>query len=105
MFRLLGTLDVAPPLGFFQFFAQIGEASSICGFGLLVEHLTRIAQTADVDSRLFEILSPMRQAVRGLTDFVVIAPTRDSTCQIKHMEFDPGMTQQMGEVSEPFRAL
>jgi hypothetical protein len=42
----------------------------------------------------------MRQAVRGLTDFVVIAPTRDSTCQIKHMEFDPWMTQQMGEVPD-----
>jgi hypothetical protein len=70
---------------------------------LLVEHLARVTQTPDMDPRLFEILRPVRQAARGLTGFVIIALACDSTCQIKHMEFDRRMTQQMGEVPEPFR--
>jgi hypothetical protein len=44
-------------------------------------------------------------ALRGLTGFVVIAMARNSAFQIKHMEFDRGMPQQMGEVPEPFRVL
>jgi hypothetical protein len=68
---------------------------------LVVEHLARITQTADVDPRLFEILSPARQAVCGLTGFVIIALACDSTRQIEHVEFHRGMTQQMGKVPEP----
>ena len=36
---------------------------------------------------------------------VVVALACDSSRQIEHMEFDRGMTQQVGEVPEPFRVL
>src|ERR1700722_16841481 len=64
-----------------------------------------LAQPADMDPRLFEILIPTWQAVRGLTGFIMIALARDPSCQIEHVEFDPGVTQEMGEVPEPFRVL
>ena len=105
LFRLLSALDVSPLLGFFQFFAQIGKPAPVGDLGLLVEHLARVTQTADMDPCLFEILIPARQALLGLTGFVIIALACDSSCQIEHVEFDPGMTQQMGEVPEPFSVL
>jgi hypothetical protein len=58
---------------------------------LVVEHLARITQIADVDAGLFEILTPARQAVCGLTSFVVTALACDSTGQIEHMEFGRGV--------------
>jgi hypothetical protein len=67
---------------------------------LLVEHLARIAEPADVDSCLFEILSSPRQTPHGLTGFILLAPACNSREQIKHVEFDPWMTQQMGEVPQ-----
>ena len=91
--------------GFFQFFAQIRKPPPVGGLGLLVEHLACVTQTADVDPRLFEILSPVRQAVRGLTGFVILALACDSTRQIEHVKFGRGMTQQMSEVPESFRVL
>ena len=60
-------------LGLFQFFAQLGEPAPVSDFGLLVEHLARVAQTGDMDSGLFEILFPTRQAMPGLTGFVRLA--------------------------------
>ena len=75
-------------LGFFQFFAQLGKPAPVSGLGLLVEHLARVTQTADMDARLFEILIPPRQAACGLTGFVILALACDSTRQIEHMEFD-----------------
>jgi hypothetical protein len=72
---------------------------------LVVEHLARITQIADVNTRLFEILSPARQAVCGLTGFVVIALACDSTGQIEHVEFDRRVAQQMGEVPESLGVL
>jgi hypothetical protein len=77
----------------FQLFAQIGKPPPVGNLGLLVEHLPRITQTADMDPGLFEILVPTRQAVRGLTGFIIIALACDATDQIKHVEFDPGMAQ------------
>jgi hypothetical protein len=58
-----------------------------------------------MDPRLFEILIAARQAMPELTGFVIIALAGDSASQIKHMEFDPGMAQEMGDVPEPFRVL
>src|SRR6202022_59060 len=81
LFRLLGALNVPKFLGFFQFLPQLRESASIRGLGPLIEHLARIIQTADVDPRLFEILSPMWQAAWGLTGFVIIALACDSPCQ------------------------
>jgi hypothetical protein len=72
---------------------------------LLVKHHACVTQTADMDPCLLEILAPARQAVRGLTHFVVIALARDPTRQIEHVEFDRGMPQKMREVLEPFRIL
>jgi hypothetical protein len=54
-----------------------------------------------MDPGLFEILIPARQALLRLTGFFTIAPACDSSRQIEHVEFNAGMTQQMGEVSEP----
>jgi hypothetical protein len=67
---------------------------------LLVEHLARVTQTADVDAHLFQILIAAWQVGCGRTGFVIVAPACDSARQIEHMEFDRGMTQQMGEVGE-----
>ena len=105
LFRLLSTLDVSRLLGFFQSFAPLRKPPPVCDLGLLVEHLARITQTADMDSRLFEILIPARQAACGLTGFVIIALPRDSSREIEHVKFDPRMTQQMGEVPEAFGVL
>jgi hypothetical protein len=105
LFRLLSTLDVSRLLGFFQSFAPLRKPPPVCDLGLLVEHLARITQTADMDSRLFEILIPARQAACGLTGFVIIALACDSSRQIEHVEFSLWMTQQMGEVSEPLSVL
>jgi hypothetical protein len=58
-----------------------------------------------MDPRHFEILVPARQAVCGLPDFITIALARDSSSQIEHVEFDRGMTQQMGEVPEALSVL
>jgi hypothetical protein len=58
-----------------------------------------------MDPRLFEILSPARQAVCGLTGFVIIALACDSTGQIERVEFVRGMTQQMGQAPESFSVL
>ena len=89
----------------FQFFAQLGKSAPVGDFGLLVEHLARVTQTADTDPRLFEILIPARQAVCELPGFIIIALARDSSSQIEHVEFGRGMTQQMGEVAEPLSVL
>ncbi|MGC2304432.1 MAG: hypothetical protein WA447_14040 [Candidatus Binatus sp.] len=69
---------------------------------MIVEHFARVPQTADVDSGLFEILIRTRQAARRQIRFAIVALAGDSTRQIKHMELDPRMTQQMSEVPEPF---
>ena len=92
-------------LGFFQFFAQLGKPAPVSDLGLLVEHLARVTQTADMDPSLFEILVPARQAVRGLTGFIILALACNSSSQIEHVEFDRGMTQQMGEVPESLSVL
>ena len=89
----------------FQLFAQIGKPPPVRNLGLLVEHLARITQTADMDPGLFEILIPARQALRGLTGFFVIALAPDSSRQIEHVEFNPRMTQQMGDVQKSLRVL
>jgi hypothetical protein len=60
---------------------------------LFVEHLARITQAGDMDARLFEIFVPTRQALCGLTGFFVIALASDSSRQIEHVKFDPGMAQ------------
>jgi hypothetical protein len=49
-----------------------------------------------MDPCLFEIFSSSRQALRRFTDFVVLALAGNSAHQIEHVEFDAGMTQQMG---------
>src|SRR5208282_587084 len=105
LFRLLCALDVSPLLGFFQFFAQLGKSAPVGDLGCVVEHLARVTQTADTDPRVFEILIPARQAVCGLPGFIIIALARDSSRQIENVEFGRGMTQQMGEVSEPLSVL
>jgi hypothetical protein len=73
LFRLLRALDVSQLLGLFQFFPQLGESASVRDLGLLVEHLARVTQTRDMDPGLFEILFPARQAMCGLTRFIIIA--------------------------------
>jgi hypothetical protein len=72
---------------------------------LVVEHLARITQVADLDAGLFEILRPARQAVCGLTGVVVIAMACDSTRQIEHVELGRGVPQQMGKVPESLGVL
>jgi hypothetical protein len=55
--------------------------------------------------RLFEARIPPRRALLGLTGVVIIALACDSSCQIEHVKFCPGMAQQVGEVPEPFTVL
>jgi hypothetical protein len=43
--------------------------------------------------RLFEFPIPARQALLGLTGFVTIALACDSSRQIGHVKFGPGMAQ------------
>jgi hypothetical protein len=43
MLRVLGALEVSNFLGGFEFFPQFGETAFISDFGLLVEHLARVA--------------------------------------------------------------
>ena len=71
---------------------------------MLVEHLARVAQAADMNARLFEILISARQTL-GLIAFVILARACDPSGQIEHMKFGAGMTQQMGYVSEPLSVL
>jgi hypothetical protein len=71
---------------------------------LLVEHLARITQTADMNACLFEILIPARQTL-SLPGFVILTVASDSTRQIEHMKFGARMAQQMGYVSEPSSVL
>ena len=84
--------------GFLQFFAQLGEPPPISDLGLIVEHLARVAQAADMDARFFEVFVSPRQAVRQLVGFVfvVVVLTRNSTDQIEHVKFNCWMPQQMG---------
>jgi len=77
---------------------------SVRDLGLLVEHLAGITQTADMNACLFEILIATRQ-IRCPARFVIPTLARDSTCQIKHMEFGRGMTQQVGKVPESLAVL
>jgi hypothetical protein len=72
---------------------------------LVVEHLARITEAANVDPLPFKILSPAGQAMCGLTGFVVIALACDLTGQIEHVEFGRRVTQQMGEVPESLGVL
>jgi hypothetical protein len=102
LFRLLSAFDVCALLGFFQFVSQLRESPPVCGFGLVVEHLARITQIADVDPRLFEILRPARQAECRQTGFITIALACDSTRQIEHVEFGRRVAQQMSEVPHAF---
>src|SRR6266851_4874275 len=88
LFRLLGTLDLSQLLGFVQLFAQVGKPPPVGDLGLLVEHLARITQTADMDPRSFEILGSARQTLLGLTVRVIVALACDTSRQIKDMEFD-----------------
>ena len=55
-------------LGFLQFFSQLGEPAFVSDLGLLVEHLTRVAQVRDMNPCPFEILIPP-VANRELTDW------------------------------------
>jgi hypothetical protein len=103
-FRLLGALDVAQLLGFFQFLTQLRKPVPVRGLGLIVEHLAGITQTADMDPRPFEILIPARQAMSRVTGFV-LALAADSTRQVKHVEFSSRMAQQMGEIGKPLGVL
>src|SRR6202023_50709 len=104
LFRLLRALDVSRFFGFFQFFAQIRKPPPVGGLGLLVEHLARVAQAANMNACLFEILIPARQTL-GLAGFVLLALACDSTSKIKYVKFGRGMAQQMSEVPESFRVL
>ncbi|MGA8570435.1 MAG: hypothetical protein WB580_21790 [Candidatus Binataceae bacterium] len=72
---------------------------------MLVEHLARITQIGDMDPRLFELFSSARQPWSRLTGFVLLAMGGNSTHQIEHVEFDAGMTQQMGEIPETLGAF
>jgi hypothetical protein len=72
---------------------------------LLVEHLARIAETADMDPGFFELLISARQTARGLSGFVIIALPGDSSGEIEHVKFDSRMTNQMSDISEPFGVL
>jgi hypothetical protein len=102
---MLSAFDVAQLLGFFQLFAQIGKPPPICRLGLLVEHLARISETADMDPRLFEILIAVRQVLRRSSGFIIAALACDSSRQIEHMKFGARMAQEMGEVPESFGVL
>jgi hypothetical protein len=86
--------------GFFEFFAQLGEPTSVSDLGLIVEHLARVAQAGDMDPGLFEILIPPRQALHRLTGFILFVLACNSPDQIEHVEFGRRMTQQMSEVPE-----
>src|SRR5712671_4163840 len=70
--------------------------------GQRLELLFRALGTRDVAERfrLFEFFLPARQT--RFAGFVIFVLACNSTDQVEHMEFDPRMTQQMGEVSEPF---
>ncbi|MGB6562675.1 MAG: hypothetical protein WBE69_08735 [Candidatus Binataceae bacterium] len=72
---------------------------------MLVEHLARVAQIADMDPSLFQVLFPARQAVHQLIGFIVLALACNSPCQIQHVEFDRRVTQEMGEVPESLSVL
>src|SRR5438552_5393922 len=101
---MLGALDPSQLLGLLQLFAQLGKPPSVSGLGMLVEHLARITQAGNMYPCLFELFGSPRQALCRLTDFV-LALACDSSRQIEHVEFNAGMTQQMGEVSEPLGVL
>jgi hypothetical protein len=74
---------------------------------LIIEHLARVAQAADMDAGLFEIFIPARQAVLRRIGFVsvVVVPPCDSADQIEHVKFGRGMMDQMGEVAEALGVL
>src|SRR5258708_26616424 len=92
----LGALDASPLLGFFQFFAQIGEPPAIGRLRLLVEHLACITEAGVIDPSLLElVIAPRHPQFR-----FVPAAGRPSSDQIEHVEFSPRMTYEIGEVSE-----
>ena len=72
---------------------------------MIIEHLARIAQTAEMDACLFEVVVSARQAARQLFDFVFFVLACNSADQIEHVELNCGMTQKMSEVPESFRVL
>ena len=73
--------------------------------GLIVKHFARVAQAADMDACLFEVIVAARHAARQPTGFVIVAIARNSADQIQHVEFDRGMAQQMRQVAEPLGVL
>jgi hypothetical protein len=72
---------------------------------LIVEHLTRVTQTADMDPGAFEVFGPARRTTRQLIGFVLLALACNATHQIEDVEFGRGMTQQMGDISESLTVL
>ena len=91
LLRPLGTFYISCRLRFFQIFVQLGEPAPVSDLGLIVEHLARVAETADMNACLCEFLIGPRQACR-LARFVLVALARDSARQIEHVEFGRGMT-------------
>ncbi len=84
---------------------QLGEPAPVGDLGLLVEHLARVTQTADMNSRLSELLISARQAVRRLTCLVLLALACNPTSEIEHVEFGRWMTQQVANVPESLGVL
>src|SRR6202158_2447580 len=82
LFGVFGALDVPQLLGFFQFFAPLGEPAPVSDLGLVVEHLACVTQTGDMNACLFEVVVPARQGLHGMIGFIVLAPACDSAYQI-----------------------
>ncbi len=84
---------------------QFGQPAPVRDLRLIVKHLARVTQAAEMDAGLFEILLSARQAVRRSDGFVIVVLACNSADQIEHVEFGRGMTQQMGEVAESLGVL
>src|SRR5262249_40911284 len=67
---------------------------------MVVEHLARIAQAPDANTRPFEILVIPRQALHGGTTFVFAAAACDSTVEIEYVEFCVRVAQQVADIAE-----
>ena len=85
-------------LGFFELFPEFGQAQAVSGARLVVEHLTGIAQAADMNAGFGQILFPVRQPLLCLER----CGLNRALNQVQNVELHPWMAEQAGDVKEPF---
>ena len=102
MFCSLGTLTCSNFLRFLQVCPQIGQSAPIFVLGLLVKHLAGVAKARNSNPSAFVILTLYPYDTPQLMRCLIWLLTCDCTFEFQHVEFSSGMSEQVGDVPDPF---